>query len=206
MLPAILFGFSFHEFCHAYVATRLGDSTPGDQGRLTLNPIHHIDPMGFLLMIFAHFGWAKPVQINPGAFKKPRRDDFLVSVAGPLSNFIAAIGFAILIKIIFVVAGSLFAGSSGDIIYQMATYFVWTNLILAFFNLLPIPPLDGSHLIFDLLPPRFAVFREKFYQIGSVLLIAIILIENQAKIDILPLGKVTAFFYRGIFDLFGIPY
>ena len=139
-LPSILFGLSIHEFFHAYTAAKLGDPTAEKQGRLTLNPIAHLDPIGFLLLIFAGFGWAKPVPVNPFAFKHPKRDDILVSIAGPLSNFCSAIFFAIIIKLLLVFYRQLFyIEAYGAIIFNMLDYFIWINLILAFFNLIPIP-------------------------------------------------------------------
>jgi Zn-dependent protease len=120
MLPAILFGFTIHEFWHAYTATRFGDDTPARQGRLTLNPLPHIDPIGFAMIVFAGFGWAKPVQVNPQAFRNPRRDDLIVSLAGPLSNLITAIVFALIIKALFTTAGQIFAiAEYGDYILNM---------------------------------------------------------------------------------------
>ena len=104
ILPAVLVGFTIHEFSHAIVAVRLGDNTPRDQGRLTLNPIAHIELIGLIMILFAGFGWAKPVQINPNNFKNRKNDEILVSLAGPFSNLLFGIGFGLLLKILITVA------------------------------------------------------------------------------------------------------
>lgn len=205
MLPALLFGFAIHEFWHAYTATRFGDNTPARQGRLTLNPISHIDPIGMLMFVFAGFGWAKPVQVNPTAFRNPRRDDLIVSLAGPLSNFITAIIFALIIKGLLTFAIHLFAITEyGGYIFRMLEYFVWVNLIMFVFNLLPVPPLDGSHILFSLLPDRFNNFKEQFYRMGGILLMFLILFNRMSDYDLLPIGKITQTLYNTLFKLLHI--
>jgi len=205
MLPAILFGFTIHEFWHAYSATRFGDDTPARQGRLTLNPLTHIDPIGFAMIVFAGFGWAKPVQVNPQAFRNPRRDDLLVSLAGPLSNFVTAIIFALIIKALFTSAGQIFTiAEYGDYIFRMLEYFVWINLILFVFNLLPIPPLDGSRILFSLLPERFSNFKEQFYRVGGTLLLILIIFSSMSNYDLLPIGRITQTLFDTLFELLEI--
>lgn len=205
MLPAILFGFTIHEFWHAYTATRFGDDTPARQGRLTLNPLPHIDPIGFAMIVFAGFGWAKPVQVNPQAFRNPRRDDLIVSLAGPLSNLITAIVFALIIKALFTTAGQIFAiAEYGDYILNMLVYFVWINLVLFVFNLLPIPPLDGSHILFSLLPERFNDFKTQFYRMGGTLLLILIIFSRLLNYDLLPIGKITQALFDTLFELLKI--
>ncbi len=205
MLPAILFGFSTHEFWHAYTATSFGDDTPAKQGRLTLNPLAHIDLIGFLLLIYAGFGWAKPVQVNPQAFRNPKRDDILVSIAGPLSNLVTAVIFALIIKGLFLFARELFViAGYGEYILRILIYFVWINLVLFVFNLIPLPPLDGSHVLFALLPDRFQHLKEQFFQFGGIALMALILFESLLNKDILPIGKITQSIYQGLFQLLGL--
>jgi Zn-dependent protease len=186
------------------VAVALGDDTPEQQGRLTLSPLAHIDPLGMLLFIFARFGWAKPVQINPSAFKHPKRDDLLVTVAGPLANLVAAVLFALLTRAMLLFNPKIFSGSFGNEIFMIVAYFVWTNLVLTIFNFLPIPPLDGSHLLFALIPERFHNFKEKMLQFGGVILIAIVLIENNSGIDFFPIGPAVQTVYDGMFKVLGI--
>lgn len=199
MLPAILFGFSIHEFFHAYTAKRLGDRTAEREGRVSLNPLAHIDPIGFLLFFLAGFGWAKPVPVNPSAFKNPKRDDLLVSLAGPLSNLVTALVFAILVKLVYIVYPDVFdLPGYGEVLYDILTYFIWVNIIMTLFNLLPIPPLDGSHILFDFLPLGLQKYREQFLQIGGILLILLVVT------DTLPIGPVTSVVYHGICRTLGI--
>lgn len=164
-LPAILIGFTVHEYAHALVAVKLGDDTPKRQGRLTLNPISHIDPIGLLLFMFAGFGWARPVQTNPVYFEDRRKGTLFVSLAGPASNLVVAILLTLVYKFV--------GGVSG--IWGMILYLgIYMNVVLAVFNLIPVPPLDGSKILFGLLPPRYyfkLVQYEKIIQLVLMLLI-----------------------------------
>ena len=147
LLPAIIIGLTFHEFAHGWVAYQLGDDTAKRQGRLTLNPIAHIDPLGFIMLIIARFGWAKPVPVNPyNMHINPKKGMLYVSLAGPVTNLMLAILSAFFVRI------GILAGVNSIIFYQMLYYMVFINLILAVFNLLPIPPLDGSKILSGLLP------------------------------------------------------
>jgi len=140
-IPAILLAFTIHEFMHAYVAVKAGDNTPINQGRYTLNPIKHIDPIGFILVLFAGIGWAKPVQVNINNFKNGRKDFLMVSLAGVLGNFMLAFLAA---AVMFFSANFL---SSNEILYYVVYYIVFINLMLIGINLLPIPPLDGFNVL-----------------------------------------------------------
>lgn len=204
-LPAILFAISIHEFSHAYTATRLGDDTPRRQGRLTLNPIAHFDLLGFIMLVVARFGWAKPVIIDPGAFKHRVRDELLVSVAGPLSNMITAVFFAGIMKLIFIFArGWLAIPNYGEALGMMLVYFVVINIGLAIFNILPIPPLDGSHFLSAMIPDKYYQIKQNIFRYGALILVAIIVIERVTNLDILPIGNVIEFLVDRIFGLFGI--
>lgn len=145
LLPGILVGLTFHEYAHAWVAERLGDHTARYQGRLTLNPIAHIDPVGFLMLLLFHFGWAKPVPVNPYNLQvNPRQGMLYVALAGPVTNIIVAVALAVLLRL------GIF--NFMPEIYMIAYWAVRINIILAIFNLLPIPPLDGSKILAGLLP------------------------------------------------------
>ena len=159
-LPIILISLSLHEVAHGYVANKLGDPTAKNFGRLTLNPMKHLDPIGFICMLLAGFGWANPVPINTRNFKKPRRDMALSAAAGPISNVLLAAVFCALIKVYTIVAPSIVLSTefSAKVLYftfVFLYYGVSLNLTLAVFNLLPVPPLDGSRLLYVFLPPKY---------------------------------------------------
>jgi Zn-dependent protease len=205
VLPAVLVGFTVHEFSHALVAVRLGDSTPRDQGRLTLNPISHIELIGLLMILLVGFGWAKPVQINPRNFKNPKNDEILVSLAGPFSNLLFGIAFAVALKFLFTLAPQIFyTVGFGPILFQILSYFVWINLLLAVFNLFPIPPLDGSHILLSLIPDKFSRFKLVYTRYGRFILIALILLGSFTGYTLLPIGFLTSRVYAGLFNLLGM--
>ncbi|MBQ3866676.1 MAG: site-2 protease family protein [Clostridia bacterium] len=169
-LPVILVSLSVHELSHGLISDKLGDPTARNMGRLTLNPIKHIDPFGFIALLFFHVGWAKPVMVDTRYFKKPKRDMALTALAGPVSNFILAVLFSFIFvglvrfvpdnnysSVIAYLNGlaSLSGGVSvGAVITVLAYYFVFINIGLGVFNLIPIPPLDGSKIIYAFLPDR----------------------------------------------------
>lgn len=145
-LPAVLWALSFHEFCHGWAAYKLGDRTAAYQGRLSLNPLDHLDPIGTLMLVFFRFGWAKPVPINSRYFKNPRRDIALVSLAGAAGNFLTAFVFGVIIRLF---PAMLFYSMP---IRQLVFNMIVINIGLGVFNLLPIPPLDGSKVLAVMLP------------------------------------------------------
>ena len=155
-LPAVIIAITFHEFAHAWAADKLGDDTPRMQGRLNLNPMSHIDPAGFILLMFAGFGWGKPVQINPRNFNRNVRMDkgeALVSLAGPLMNFIIAIVSAFVVGAIYMFSSAdFFFSTTGSIIYILLQQILAINIGLGVFNLIPLPPLDGSKIFINYLP------------------------------------------------------
>jgi Zn-dependent protease len=202
ILPAVLVGFTIHEYAHALVAVRLGDNTPKDQGRLTLNPLAHIELIGLLMILLLGFGWAKPVQINPNNFKRPKYDEILVSLAGPFSNLLFGFIFGLLLKFLLTTMPGVFdGGGSGTILLQVVTYLIWINLLLAVFNLFPIPPLDGSHILLSLVPDRFARFKSAYSQYGRYILIGLILLGSFSGYNLLPIGFLTEKLFSGLFDL-----
>lgn len=174
MLPGIIIGLSFHEFAHGIVSYALGDPTPKLQGRLTINPAAHIDPFGFIALLLAGFGWGVPVQIDPSYYKHRRRDEFLVSIAGVVMNFLLAILFAFIIKGIFIFNASWLYGTFGEVLFQVLQYVVVINLVLMIFNLLPVPPLDGFGIITEIFNLRKYQWYYKIYDKGFIILLLLV--------------------------------
>jgi Zn-dependent protease len=183
LLPVLLFSVVVHEVAHGWVALRQGDDTAFMLGRLTLNPIPHLDLFGSLIVpavLFLSnagflFGWAKPVPVNPRNFRNYRRGDILVSLAGIISNLILAVIFTLLM-IVFIRTGHAVPSllPTMDILQQMAFYGILINLLLAFFNLIPIPPLDGSHVLYHLLPPQIGARYRELGRYGILILLGIL--------------------------------
>ncbi|MGL1930466.1 MAG: site-2 protease family protein [Desulfotalea sp.] len=175
LAPPLLLALTLHEFAHGYTAYKLGDPTAQQMGRLTLNPLAHLDPIGTIAFFFIKFGWAKPVPVNPNYFKNPRRDMLWVALAGPATNLALAIGSAIIAKMLWAVAPSIpnNAITSGIVvpINEMLLASVWINLVLCVFNFLPIPPLDGSKILMGLLPRNLAYEYQKIEKYGFIILI-----------------------------------
>ena len=160
----LIMALSVHEFSHALVADRLGDPTPRSQGRLTLNPLKHLDPIGTLLLFLVGFGWGKPVMFDPYNLKNPRQDAALISIAGPISNLLMALLFSIVGKALL---GEYFA---------FLVPFIYTNIVLAIFNLVPIGPLDGQKIVLGLLPRDLAYeFEMIMSRYGTLILLLLIL-------------------------------
>jgi len=176
MLPGIIIGLAFHEFAHAKVAYKLGDPTPKMQGRVTINPLAHIDPVGLAALLFVGFGWGVPVQINPSNFRHRRRDELMVALAGVTMNLIIAIVFAIIAKVLYMTAGAVFLSSGvGSILWFMIMYVIQINLVLMIFNLIPCPPLDGFSIISEIFNIKHTEFYWTLYRYGNWILIALII-------------------------------
>ncbi|WP_066827147.1 site-2 protease family protein [Clostridium tepidiprofundi] len=189
MIPAILIAFTFHEFAHAWMADRLGDKTPKLQGRLSLNPFVHIDIIGFIMILLFKFGWAKPVQINPSAYKNYYKDDLKVSIAGPLANFFIAVVFVLISVVFYFIKAN---NSVITILSLIVEITISLNCVLFFLNLMPIPGFDGFHILRDLFPKFFLRISDNLNRYGFIIFIIFIM-------PILP-GQMAVFDY-----LVGIP-
>jgi Zn-dependent protease len=175
MAPPLLLALTLHEYAHGYVAYRLGDPTARDAGRLTLNPLSHLDPIGTIAFFFIKFGWAKPVPVNPYYFKNPRKDMLWVALAGPVTNLALAIGSAVLLKALISTASVIPYSTMLEAIlvplYNMLVASVWINLVLCIFNFLPIPPLDGGRILTGLLPEDLARTYASFERYGFIVIL-----------------------------------
>ncbi len=194
-IPALMIGFAFHEFAHAWVADYLGDPTPRSQGRLTLNPIAHLDLFGTLMALLYRFGWAKPVQINPHYFRgDPVRGRMFVSLAGPVMNLV----IAFLSMIIWGITVQFLQGSTwSPIISQVFMAIVLMNLGLGIFNLLPIPPLDGFAVLGGLLPRHLTSKLDVLEQYGMIILIVLLFTNVLGKI-LFPIVNVIFYLYQNV--------
>ncbi|MFM2290297.1 MAG: hypothetical protein RIS29_110 [Bacteroidota bacterium] len=197
IIPAAVIGLTVHEFAHAYTAYKLGDDTAKLEGRITLNPLKHIDWLGFFLIVVAGFGWAKPVTFNPDNLKKKHRDEILISIAGPLSNLLLAILF-------FGIARLLYGMniSNSEVAYLMIRWGI-INISLFIFNLIPLPPLDGSHLYLTYLKDIHPKLMMKLYTFGTLGLFVIIMIENKTDVNILHISEAVQFVTGFIIRLLG---
>lgn len=166
LIIALLIAITIHEFSHAYTADRLGDPTPRLAGRLTLNPLKHLDILGTIMIFLVHFGWGKPIPINPRYFRKPISYSALTALAGPISNFLLAIFFAVLLKYIwqFLPEG----------IFDLFMWIININLALGIFNIIPLPPLDGSKIVGLIIPNKYHQIYLKFLINGPVYLVILI--------------------------------
>ncbi len=170
--PPFIFALTVHEFAHGYVAHRLGDNTAAQLGRLTLNPLKHIDPIGILAFFLIKIGWAKPMPVNPRYFKNPRQDMIWVALAGPGVNLVIAVFSALAAKLIIAISAGL------PVFFVMPFFLmvkasIWINIVLAIFNLVPIPPLDGSKILVGLLPLEFASAYARLEPYGFIILLVL---------------------------------
>ncbi len=194
MLPGILIALTFHEFAHGFAAYAMGDETAKNAGRLSLDPRKHIDPLGFIMLFIMRFGWAKPVPINENNFKNERLGLFLVSIAGISMNLFLALLFQM---ILFFTADIIQISAYIDVMRAV----VWINIMLAAFNLLPIPPLDGSKIIYTFLPKNLRFTFYKYESYGSIILI-ILLLTGGISLLLNPVISALISFLNSIILLF----
>ncbi len=180
-LMSVIIALTVHEFAHAMIATFYGDDTAKAQGRLSLNPLRHLDPMGFMMMLFAGFGWARPVPVNQFNLRSPKWHMMLVAAAGPGINILMALVCVLLIRIL----DDYLAGT--NLLLSFLFLLAMVNGLFAVFNFLPIPPLDGSRVLFGLLPDRFMEFKEKYTLYGPAILIGLIIIDSFSNLSIFQL-------------------
>jgi len=199
----VVISLTVHEFAHSLVTVGLGDDTPRRQGRFTLNPLAHIDLIGFIMLVVAGFGWAKPVQINSSNLRKPRRDEILISLAGPVSNLVFAV-VAVCIIWVVLVTHALVSRSSLQAFGNFMTMLAAINVSLAIFNMIPIPPLDGSHLVTPFLGKVNTTLAATYFRYGAIVLLAIILIQSFTRFEIIPISRWTYAIVLWMFQLVGI--
>lgn len=201
-----MLAFSVHEYAHARAAVSLGDSTPRLQGRLTLDPLAHLDLIGTLLLLFYGFGWAKPVQVDPGNMQHPRRDMTLVAAAGPVANVVTAFLLAVLL-----VSGLLRIPAVANIRYlgDIIRYAININITLAAFNLIPLPPLDGANVVIGLLPENHARAVESLAPYGPLVLFVLVF-SGAVRYVLGPfisgVTGVVLLGVEGVARLFGLPF
>lgn len=182
-VTALIVAITIHEFAHAWTANKLGDPTARDMGRISFNPLAHLDFMGTIFLLLAGFGWGKPVQINADNLKNPKFDEVLISLAGPISNLLLAIVLGLLLRFI----------SISPLISNFVIIIIIINLTLMVFNLLPIPPLDGSHILQIFISPQAYT---TFSQIGIYILFGLIIFSNYFPIiSMIINGTVNIFFH-----------
>jgi Zn-dependent protease len=205
-LPGIIIGLTVHEFAHAAMAVRLGDPSPKEDGRFSLNPLRHIDIAGLAVLMIAGFGWAKPVRIDSARMGRPVRDGILTALAGPFSNLALAIALrALAWAALAIEAGARRGGSGETFMLEVALVLLsgcYVNLGLFVFNLIPVPPLDGSHLYLWKLRSWDEDKALRIYKAGSLGLLVIIIAQNRIGVDILPIGPAVLGLFKAISSLF----
>jgi Zn-dependent protease len=205
-LPVVLLALTVHETAHGYVAYKLGDTTARDLGRLTLNPLKHLNPLGFLSMLIVGFGWANPVPINTRNFKNPRVGMAIAGIAGPVSNFlIAAVSLflSMLLQFILILSGVEQPHILIEVLDMFLFMSTYLNLALAVFNLIPVPPFDGSRFAYVFLPTKWYFKVMEYERITGIVLIVILMLLS--RIGISPVSIVVEFLMNLMGTLFALP-
>ena len=206
-IPGVLVAITFHEYAHAFAADKLGDDTPRLQGRLSLNPLAHLDPIGSLMLLFVGVGWGKPVQINPNNFNRTvsiSKGEAIVSAAGPIMNFILAIVFCIVYFVIYKFAGTFVDTQIGGIVLSIILSTVYINLGLGIFNLIPMTPLDGSKILKNFLPYRARAWMESNEYLFYMIFLALWIFGILGNIISPLINIVSDLLISGVGKLFGL--
>ncbi len=198
LIPILLLSLSVHEFSHGMVSTLLGDSTPLQDGRLTLNPLRHLDLFGTLMLLTAGFGWAKPVRIDINSYKNKYSGLVLTSLAGPLSNFLIAVLFTFFLRLI--VVNDAFKFMQTESVINIIQYVMIINILLFIFNMIPIPPLDGSRIITALFN-RNREFVQNYNRYGVYVLLALLMLNRFFDIEVLPISRMMSSILRLMISL-----
>ena len=198
LLPILIFSLCFHEFSHGYIAYKLGDHTAARNGRLTLNPLAHLDPIGSLMILFVGFGWAKPGPVNPVNFSNPRLDMMKVAFAGPASNLLLAFTGGLMMRLV-----NIFGLLQSEMFIQTLYFFIFINISLAVFNMIPVAPLDGSQIFGNMISKNNPELAWKLQMYGPKILMGIILIGMVTPFSILgflimPFVKMFMYLFTGI--------
>lgn len=185
---AIAYGITVHEFSHVLAAYLQGDDTGERMGRLTLNPLAHIDGIGLIMLLFVGFGWGKPAPFNPHNLKNQKWGEPIVALAGPVSNFLSVM--------IFMFAANALVGILGpmNLLIQLLSFLILINMVLLIFNLIPIPPLDGSKVLFEILPQKYNHIKDQLNRNGPIMLIMLIIADNFLGINIF--GRIFDIFFK----------
>lgn len=203
IVPVILVSLTIHELAHASISLVLGDDTAKRAGRVTLNPLRHVDPVGFLMIVVIGFGWAKPVTFDRSKLGKPVRDEILVALAGPISNLMLAFAGALVLRLI-VYSDALAMSAARETIIDVGVTFCVINIALAVFNALPIPPLDGSHIYTSFLSERNAELAATVTKYGVGLLLVLIVLGRVTGLNLLPIGPAIDAVYGAMLRLVGL--
>ncbi len=198
--PPILLALTFHEYAHAYVANRFGDDTAKQSGRLSLNPLRHLDPLGTIMIFLVHFGWAKPVPVNPYRLKNPKKDMLWISAAGPFANMVLALASGILLRLLIATGGTPDRTSIMGLLIYVVYMSLQINLALAIFNILPIAPLDGSKILSGLLPARYEKMFYFMDRYGPFILLGLIIFGSATGVSVL--GRIIWPFVKFFSNIF----
>jgi len=206
-IPAVLLAITVHEFGHAFAAYKLGDDTPVRQGRLSLNPLDHVDPLGIAMLLFAHIGWGKPVQVDPRNYNRDisvEKADAIVSFAGPLMNFITAIIFALIYCAIIRFAPVFTITNIGNIVMQIVIAIVSINIGLGVFNMIPLPPLDGSKIFLPILPRNAKIWFIQHEQTFYIVFLIIWITGIAGRVISPIIGMIGNWILRLAMSIFGL--